>query len=365
MNVCFLHGGFAIHGGIERVLSIVAPALEQRGIARIHCLALVEAEPLALYELPDTLRIGSLFQQGINMRGALLKGGIGKLVRYLKANQIDVVVACGAIYYPMACIGGRMAGAKVLCWEHTNPGKANEVAFENIGRRFGAMFSHRNVLISEGAYDYYCTHYRKKRNTLVHNPAANELFEDQQDYNQDSHALISVGRICYQKNYPLLIDIAGKLLEMHQDWRWDIYGDGEGRPALERKIAEKGLQGRVVLKGAVNDLYSRYPRYAAVVMTSRYEGFPMVLIEAAAKGLPMVSFDIETGPSEIIRDGVNGFLIPKEDADTMIARLEALMEAPELRSRFSAAARESVEPFRLDHVCRQWQALLQDVTQKK
>lgn len=365
MKLCFLHGGFSIHGGIERVLSVVAPALEERGIAEVYCLALFEAEPLEMYRLPDSLRTDFLFKERVNMRSALMRGGIGRLVRYLKENEIDVIVGCGAIYYPLACIGGRLAGAKVLCWEHTNPGKADEVAFESAGRRLGAMLSHRNVLISKGAYDYYCTHYRKKRNSLVHNPASNELFEEPSDYNRSSLSLISVGRLSYAKNYPLLIDIAEKLLEKHQDWCWDIYGEGGERTALEQKITEKGLQGRVVLKGAVNDLYSRYPQYAAVVMTSRYEGFPMVLIEAAAKGLPMVSFDIETGPSEIIRDGVNGFLIPKGDVDTMIARLETLMEDPELRSRYSAAARKSVESFRLDHVCRQWQELLQDLGRKK
>lgn len=361
MNICFLHSGFSIHGGIERVLSIVAPALEQRGIAKVHCLALVEAEPLAVYALPNSLRIDSLFREQINMRGALQKGGIGRLVRYLKENQIHVVIACGAIYYPMACIGGRLAGSKVICWEHTNPGKANEVAFENIGRRFGAMFSHRNMLVSQGAYDYYCKHYRKKRNVLVYNPAADELFEKTEEYNKESHAFISVGRLSYPKNYPLLIDIAARILGSRDDWCWDIYGEGEERPELERKIAEKGLQGKVVLKGAVNDLYSRYCQYAAIVMTSRFEGFPMVLIEAAAKGLPMVSFDIKTGPSEIIRHGVNGYLIPDGDVEDMIEKLELLMRDCALRCDMSSQTKDVVEPFRLNHVCLQWQSLLEEL----
>ena len=61
-------------------------------------------------------------------------------------------------------------------------------------------------------------------------------------------------------------------------------------------------------------------------MTSRYEGFPMVLIEAAAKGLPMVSFDISTGPNEIIVDNENGFLVSKYDVESMLAKLEILMD---------------------------------------
>ena len=361
MRLCFLHGGFCIHGGIERVLSIVAPALKDHGIAEVRCLALCDGEPLAMYGLPEDLTLDSLFTQRINMREALRRNGIPKLVRYLKSNQIDAIVACGVIYYPLACIAGRLAGVKTICWEHTNPGKKNEVAFESAARKVGALMSHRNVLISQAAYQYYCGHYRRKRNLVINNPAADELFENSQEYDSESRMLISVGRLTYQKNYSRLIDIAARVFEERDDWCWHIYGEGEDRSELERKIADYGLQGKVALKGAVDDLYSRYPGYAAIIMTSRYEGFPMVLIEAAAKGLPMVSFDIETGPKEIIQDGINGFLVPRDDMDRMISRLEMLMADPELRTRMSCAAKKSVEPFRVEQICEQWRKLFEEM----
>ena len=361
MRLCFLHGGFSVHGGIERVVSIVAPALHSCGIAQVRCLALCDGVPLDMYELPEDIACDSLFSQCINMRGALREGGIFKLVKYLRKNKIDVIVACGVIYYPLACVGGRLAGANVVCWEHTNPGKQNEVAFESAARRFGALMSHRNVLISQAAYQYYSKHYRSRRNVVINNPAADALFSGSVEYNRETRVLISVGRLTYQKNYPLLIDIAARVFANNHDWRWEIYGEGEDRFEIERKIAEKGLQGKVILKGVADDLYSRYPQYAAIVMTSRYEGFPMVLIEAAAKGLPMVSFDIETGPSEIIRDGVNGFLIPGNDVDSMIEKLETLMADPEMRARMSAAARLSVQPYRLNQICEQWRKLFEEM----
>lgn len=361
MRLCFLHGGFSIHGGIERVLSIVAPALQKHGIAQVRCLALCDNAPLDMYELPEDIALDSLFSQSINMRGALREGGIFKLVKYLRKNKIDVIVACGVIYYPLACIGGRLAGAKVVCWEHTNPGKADEVAFESIGRKFGAIMSHRNVLISQSAYHYYCNNYRKSRNVVINNPASDALFKEPCEYDRETHRFISVGRLTYQKNYPLLIDIAARVLADKDDWRWEIYGEGEDRAELERKIAEKGLQGKVILKGVADDLYNRYPQYAAIVMTSRYEGFPMVLIEAAAKGLPMVSFDIETGPSEIIRDGVNGFLVSGNDVDSMIKKLETLMADSEMRERMSAAAKLSVQPYRVNQICEQWRRLFAEM----
>jgi glycosyltransferase involved in cell wall biosynthesis len=314
-----------------------------------------------MYELTENIVTDSLFPHKINMRGALLEGGIFRLAKYLRTNNIDVIVACGAIYYPLACISGRLTGVKVVCWEHTNPAKRDDVAFEHIARRFGAVMSHRNVLISHAAYLYYCKHYRRKGNTLINNPADDSLFDSSTEYNLKSHTLLSVGRLTYAKNYQLLLDIANQILSNRDDWCWEIYGEGEDRTELEEKIASLGLKEKVILKGVVDDLYSRYPNYAAIVMTSRYEGFPMVLIEAAAKGLPMVSFDIETGPSEIITDDVNGFLVPANDAESMAKKLELLIEDPQMRMRMSEAARISVQPYKVKHICEQWRKLFEEM----
>ena len=361
MKVCFFHAGFSFHGGIERVLSIILRNLGQNGNIDVCCLSLNKAEPLGFYLLPSDLKFDYLFEDSINMKRALLKGGIRKLVRYLRENHIDVIVACGVIYFPMACIAAKLAAVKAISWEHTDPSCTREFAFESISRRFGACFSDMNVLISQEAKEYYESHFRKERDIVIYNPADNNLFVTENSYRTDSKKLISVGRLTYQKNYQLLIDIADKLLVQHDGWVWHIYGDGEDREELEQLIFEKGLSDRVVLMGNVADLYDRYPEYAAIVMTSRYEGFPMVLIEAAAKGLPMVSFDISTGPKEIIDDNVNGFLISNGDVNGMLAKLNVLMADSDMRSRFSTEAKKKVTSFKVDNIADQWCQLFSDL----
>ena len=149
----------------------------------------------------------------------------------------------------------------------------------------------------------------------------------------------------FPKNFDRLLEIAKKLEERETNWHWDIYGDGEERKQLEEKIEKLGLGKRVSLKGAVNDLYTRYRQYMAVVMTSRYEGFPMVLIEGAANGLPMIAFDVRTGPKEIIRNGENGFLINSEDDDGMVDAIVKLMNNQQLRIKMSKAS--SISSLRL------------------
>ena len=352
-----------MHGGIERVLSIVIRNLINKEKVDICCLSLNKSEPLDFYLLPFDLKKDYLFEDTINMKKALAQGGIIRLVKYLRRNQIDVIIACGVIYFPLACIGGKMAGAKVICWEHTNPACTNEFALEGISRMLGACFSNMNVLISQEAKRYYESHFRQRRNRVIYNPADSRLFETKVSYHTDSKKLISVGRLTYQKNYPLLVDIAEKILTQHNDWEWHIYGDGEQREELEALILERDLLGRVVLMGNVTDLYERYPQYAAIVMTSRYEGFPMVLIEAAAKGLPMISFDIPTGPKEIIDNNVNGFLIPPLDVDGMLEKLDILMTDKELRMRFSEEAKNKVISFGVDNIANQWCRLFNELAE--
>lgn len=363
MKICFFHAGFSLHGGIERVVSIVVRNLSLKKDMEIHCLSLSKSVPLDFYLLPSDLKLNCLFEEPINMKNSFMKGGIPRLVKYLKSNQFDVIVACGAMYFPLACVSGKLAGTKVICWEHTSPETKNEFLFQGISRRIGASFSDINVLIAEEAKTYYEKHFRKKRNKVIYNPADSKLFDGESCYQKNSQSLISVGRLSYQKNYPLLIDIAEKVLKKHTEWSWHIYGDGEEREELESRITEKGLVGKLTLMGTVADLYDRYPAYAAIVMTSRYEGFPMVLIEAAAKGLPMIGFDISTGPKEIIDDGVNGFLIPNGDVDCMVARLECLMADNELRDRFSAAAKTKATAFCVDNIVDQWYGLFVELIQ--
>ena len=70
-----------------------------------------------------------------------------------------------------------------------------------------------------------------------------------------------------------------------------------------------------------------YCAAAMYVLTSEMEGLPMFLPEAKSYGLPIVSFDIETGSSDIVRDGVNGYLVKSGDTDTVAEKIYVLIAA--------------------------------------
>lgn len=120
---------------------------------------------------------------------------------------------------------------------------------------------------------------------------------------------MTVSRIDFVKGFEYLIEVSKLVFARYPDWQWHIYGDGE----IEYKnkiidlIQQNNLQKHIILQGNRSDIYDLYQNYSFYVMTSRYEGLPMVLLEAKAKKLPIVSFDINSGPSDIIRDGIDGF----------------------------------------------------------
>ena len=93
-------------------------------------------------------------------------------------------------------------------------------------------------------------------------------------------------------------------------------------------------------------------------MTSRYEGLPMTLLEAKTYKLPIVSFDIDTGPDEIINDKINGFLIPPYDCNNMVERINELIENEELRQQFEEASVNEIDKFRLGNVIPKWIELI-------
>ena len=105
-------------------------------------------------------------------------------------------------------------------------------------------------------------------------------------------------------------------------------------------------------------MYDIYKNYSIYVMTSYREGLPLVLLEAKANSLPIVSFDCLTGPSEIVRDGVDGYLIECYNEGKMVDKLSKLIENPCLRKEFSDKSRENLDKFGKNKIIKQWETLI-------
>lgn len=173
------------------------------------------------------------------------------------------------------------------------------------------------------------------------------------------HILLTVGRLEFQKHFSLLIDAFANLSARFPEWDLVILGEGSERATLEKQIDTQELVGRVHLPGRVGNPASWYRRADLYAMSSRFEGFPNTLMEAMAYGVPAVSFDCDTGPADLIEDGVNGYLIPPAGGtDGLAKKLADLMTDDSLRGAMGEQAKAVRERYSIERVGEQWDRVL-------
>lgn len=172
-----------------------------------------------------------------------------------------------------------------------------------------------------------------------------------------SKKIISVGRLNVQKGFDMLIDAWKMIVGKHTDWSLHIYGDGELRGELNQQIAQCGLNDTVFIHPPTSDIFSKYQEHEFYVMSSRYEGLPLALIEALSHGLPCISFNCPCGPSEIIKNGIDGYLIPTGNIEQLAQKIEYLIENETERLTMGKNARRNAIRYSENEIIDSWNEL--------
>jgi glycosyltransferase involved in cell wall biosynthesis len=140
------------------------------------------------------------------------------------------------------------------------------------------------------------------------------------------------------KGLDLLVEAAARLAAEHPQAVYEVAGEGELRPELERQVRERCLQGRFVLRGKVNDVPAFLGRLQVAVLCSHAEGMSNALLEYMAAGRAIVATAVGAA-TDLMTDGVHGLLVPPGDASALAAALDRLLRQPELAVRLGLAAR--------------------------
>ena len=147
----------------------------------------------------------------------------------------------------------------------------------------------------------------------------------------------------------------------HPDWVLNIWGNGEEKEYLIRKIKSLELDNSCFLRGVTQNISEEYLKNSVYVMTSCYEGFPMVLLEASSFGLPLVSFDCECGPKDMIVNGVNGFLISNRDKGAMADAICQLIEDTELLRQMGNHSKQISRQYSKEMIFPHWPMLFESL----
>ena len=140
-----------------------------------------------------------------------------------------------------------------------------------------------------------------------------------------------------------------------------IIGDGINKSKYEALIAELDLKDSVSLLGNSDKIHQYYNKASIFAFPSNYEGFPNALTEAMAFGLPCVSTDCPSGPSEVINDSDNGFLILVNDQKALEAKLQMLVNDESLRKTMGQKAQLCSQDFESKTIASQWQLIINQI----
>lgn len=177
------------------------------------------------------------------------------------------------------------------------------------------------------------------------------------------HRVIAVGRLDHQKGFDRLLE---SWKEVHlekglEDWRLDIYGQGEWKDRLQGYIDSNGMADSVRLMGTTSDIASEFAASSVIAMSSRYEGLPMVLIEAMTCGLPAVSFACKCGPRDIIEDGKNGLLVADGDTKALAASIIKVLKDSDMRRHMGEEAAKVKEKYDEAAIMNRWITLFEEL----
>ena len=176
---------------------------------------------------------------------------------------------------------------------------------------------------------------------------------------------IFVARMNEQKGYEYLIQAWELVHAKHPDWILNIYGDGEEKVIIQNAIKQKELNSSIILKGTTNNIKEKYLESSICILSSRFEGFGMILLEAMACGVPCVSFDCPYGPSDIIKNGEDGFLVEHLNTNALAKRICDLIENDALRKEMGNAARKNIQRYDKENIMQEWIRLFNFLLSKR
>jgi|WetSurMetagenome_2_1015567.scaffolds.fasta_scaffold00033_11 GalNAc-alpha-(1->4)-GalNAc-alpha-(1->3)-diNAcBac-PP-undecaprenol alpha-1,4-N-acetyl-D-galactosaminyltransferase len=358
-------------GGAERVMSILANYWAENGCT--VTLITIDSADSDFYKLNDGIKRVSLGLMGessnpfAGIRNNLKR--ILKLRHEILASSPDVVICFMEKTNVLTLIATRGLGLNVLVSERTDP------AHHDIGKLWNALrqitYKWADVVVAQNnqVKQWLEKFVPVSKVVVIPNPVQYEIRnENYEPLNNllgiqgDKQTVIAMGRLGIEKGFDMLIKAFAKI---NSQWQLIIFGEGSERSSLECLVSDLNMRDRIHLPGLVNNPMQYLKQADLFVMTSRFEGFSNSLLEAMACGLPVISFDCPSGPREIIRNGVDGILVPAENIDALADAMNLLMSDESERTRLAAKAPQVLERFAVEKIIAIWEGTLHGMMEKK
>ncbi|MCK7591029.1 glycosyltransferase family 4 protein [Subsaxibacter sp. CAU 1640] len=345
-------------GGAERVISNLSNGL----INSFEVVIVTFENSKPFYELDERIQVipclesikqPSNFYQSLKLNSTL----ISRLYQIIKKEQIDIVIGFITSANILSIIASKLSGVPNIICERNNPLMEDVPKFWVFLRKFMYPLADKIVLQTQGVKRIYQKKINPKKLFILPNPIATELTNSRDSNNNGKENLIlTVGRLDKNKCQEDLINAFGKIKK--NGWKVLLIGDGYREAELNHLIESNELSGKVEIISQVKDIHKYYNKASIFVFTSKTEGFPNALLEAMHFGLPSISTDCDFGPSDLIVEGENGFLVPVNNVDMLAEKLTLLIIDRELRNKLSCKAIVSTNNYAAEKVVSKWEELI-------
>jgi len=354
-TICLIIHSLGI-GGMERVMAQLATNFCKGENVKVH-LVLIGIKREVRYDLPDSViihRPGFPFSNRRRMIDTI------RTVLYLRSEVKkigpDSVLSFGEMWNNLVLLSLYGLTYPVYVSDRSQPDK-------DLGRFHNQLKSllypkAAGFIAQTGKAAEVCIEKGWNRNVKVIGNPVREIEADPAI--KKENIVLFVGRLIPTKHVDQLIRIFTDIGK--KDWKLFIVGGNAKRmnlmEELQNLIEELGAQGSIKMEGEQQDVERYYNRSKVFAFTSSSEGFPNVIGEALSSGLPVVAYDCDAGPSDMIQDGENGFLIDLFDQNKFTEKLTLLMQNGALMNEMGIEAKKSIEKFNVDVVADQFYKFL-------
>lgn len=358
-KICFFSGDINRSGGTERVSNVIANALVERGYD-IYFFSLENGEN-PFFQMDNRIHMASLHMEGKNKKSSFFKI-IKDLRKFLLINDIDYIISIDVVLSVFAIPATFALKTDVIAWEHFNYHTKVGNTLQNLERSFGrwlsGKFGKAIVTLTEEDCRMYKKHMKGSVSIVkIFNPSSMQKI---QRSSLNLKNVLAVGRLVPAKGFDLLLKAWKIVKENDTDWSLTIVGSGEVESKLRALTEKFKLSKSVNFIPNTKNIEQYYLNASIYVLSSRYEGFGLVLVEAKNFGLPIVSFSCKSGPGEIVKDKIDGFLIEEENCQELAKKILELINNKDLRIQMGNEAFNE-NRFELNNIVKEWEKLFDEL----
>lgn len=344
-------------GGAERVISTLSNEL----IERFDITIITFAKSTPFYTLDDRIKVVSCMAKADKPKSMLdslkLNYNLAKRISSIsKQEGINILIGFITSANVLTVIAAKLNGIPSIISERNNPLVEDVPRLWEILRKYTYPKTDALVLQTNGIKKLYEKKIRPHKITILPNPISADLSKLRAFNPKEENIILSVGRLDKNKCHDELITAFHTINP--KSWKVKIIGDGNKKQELTELIKKYDLTNRIEIISKVKNIDKYYNEASIFVFTSKTEGFPNALMEAMHFGLPCISTDCNFGPSDLINNGENGFLIPVNDQERLTEKLSQLISDKNLQQKFSENAIRTSEKYMSKNVVSQWEALI-------